>query len=179
MPSIKHHQWLPAILIRFMLPFTYLFKLSLKLGLITLSEAPKTPVPGKNVVKKAHEKAQGWINNFQPFHLWVPRGYLAGFDYKQERQHRKCLDWLLWDEENNLWATNFTILKRWQSCFYQPALIVHHVLGCGTKFLISFNDLVYSLQKVLLSHSLPACANGIHACFCAHTTNIGTWTETR
>jgi hypothetical protein len=55
-------------------------------------------------------------------------------------------------------------------------LIVHHVLGCRTKLLVPLNDLIDSLQEVLLCHSFPSCTNCVHACLCTHTPDIGTWT---
>mmetsp|Transcript_2555 Transcript_2555/g.5383 ORF Transcript_2555/g.5383 Transcript_2555/m.5383 type:complete len:258 (+) Transcript_2555:150-923(+) len=53
-------------------------------------------------------------------------------------------------------------------------LIVHHVLGCGTEFLVSLDDLVDALEKILFRHTLAPRPNRKHARLGANTVQFGT-----
>lgn len=49
-----------------------------------------------------------------------------------------------------------------------------HSLGCGAELLVSLDDLVDSLQEILLRHRLPPAPDGIHARLCAHAADVCT-----
>lgn len=56
-------------------------------------------------------------------------------------------------------------------------LVVHHILGCCTEFLVALDDLINSIEKVLFCHRFPAGANGIHPGFCANAPYIRSWSN--
>lgn len=54
----------------------------------------------------------------------------------------------------------------------KPQSVVHHVLWCGAELLVTLDDLVDGIQKVLFCHCLAARTDGIHACLCAHAADV-------
>lgn len=56
----------------------------------------------------------------------------------------------------------------------QESSVVCHVSGGGAELCVGFDDLVYSLQEVLLCSDLPASSDGKHAGLCAHTADLST-----
>ena len=56
-------------------------------------------------------------------------------------------------------------------------LVVHHILGCCTEFLVALDDLIDSIEEVLFCHRFPAGTDGIHPSFCANTPYIRSWSN--
>ena len=53
------------------------------------------------------------------------------------------------------------------------SLVVGHVSGCGAELGVGLDDLVDSLQEVLLCGDLPACPDGKHTRLRAHAADLG------
>lgn len=51
-------------------------------------------------------------------------------------------------------------------------LVIHHVLRCGTKLLVTLDHLVHSIKEIFLRHCFPAGTNGVHPGLCANTPYI-------
>jgi len=51
-------------------------------------------------------------------------------------------------------------------------LVIHHVLRCGTKLLVTLDHLVHSIKEIFFSHCFPTGTNGIHPSLCAYTPYI-------
>lgn len=56
--------------------------------------------------------------------------------------------------------------------------VVGHVSGGGAELGVGLDDLVNSLQEVLLCGDLPASSDGEHAGLRAHAADLGAWQET-
>ena len=72
----------------------------------------------------------------------------------------------------NLHLASSTFCDLSDHALCQHHLIVHHVLGRGTELLVPFDDLIYSLQEILLRHIFPSCPDGVHTRLRAHTPDI-------
>ena len=57
----------------------------------------------------------------------------------------------------------------------QPdTLVVNHIFWRRAEFLVPFDNLVDSIQEILLRDSLPARTDGVHASFSAHAPDVRT-----
>ena len=61
---------------------------------------------------------------------------------------------------------------------YQCRLVVGHILGCRGELSVCLDDLVNSIQEILLCSHLPPCPDGVHTSFRAHRTDLRTWDKT-